>query len=140
LVVDYPPEEAQELCQAMASRGMDVIFLVAPTTTDSRMREIASAARGYIYYVSLTGVTGARNLDLGSVQAKLARLRTMTALPIGVGFGIRDGETARAVAEFSDAVVIGSVLVERMAEAGAEQAAQSAGEFVAAIRVAMDAK
>ncbi len=140
LVVDYPPEESQELCQAMSSRGMDVIFLVAPTTTDLRMREIASAARGYIYYVSLTGVTGARHLDLGPVEAKLARLRTMTSLPIGVGFGIRDGETARAVARFADAVVIGSALVDRMAQAGSQQAAHSAGEFVAAIRQAMDAK
>jgi tryptophan synthase alpha chain len=140
LVVDYPPEESQELCQAFAGRGMDVIFLIAPTTTDTRMREIAKAARGYIYYVSLTGVTGARHLDLDAVEAKLARLRSMTALPIGVGFGIRDGETARAVARFADAVVIGSALVERMAAAGPEEAARAATAFLAPIRQAMDAK
>ena len=140
LVVDYPPEEAHELSQAMASRGMDIIFLVAPTTTETRMREIANAARGYIYYVSLTGVTGARNLDLAAVESKLARLRSITTLPIGVGFGIRDGETARAVARFADAVVIGSVLVERMEAAGAGRAAQCAGEFIGSIREAMDAR
>ncbi|RPI45885.1 MAG: tryptophan synthase subunit alpha [Betaproteobacteria bacterium] len=140
LVVDYPPEESQELCQAMGSRGMDVIFLVAPTTTETRMREIANAARGYIYYVSLTGVTGARHIDLAAVEQKLARLRGMTTLPIGVGFGIRDGETARAVASFADAVVIGSALVERMEAVGGSGAAQCAADFVGAIREAMDAR
>ena len=140
LVVDYPPEESQELLRSAAPRGIDVIYLVAPTTTETRMREIANAARGYIYYVSLTGVTGARHLELSSVEAKLARLRAMTALPIGVGFGIRDGETARGVARFADAVVIGSALVDRMAAAGAASAVQAAGEFLSAIRQSMDAK
>ena len=140
LVVDCPPEESQELLQAMGSRGMDVIFLVAPTTTEARIREIASAARGYIYYVSLTGVTGARNLDLASVEKKLALLRRMTTIPIGVGFGIRDAATARAVADFADAVVIGSALVERMQAAGAGRAAQCAAELVSAVREAMDAR
>ena len=140
LVVDYPPEESQELLQATASRGIDVIFLVAPTTTEARMREIANAARGYIYYVSLTGVTGARHLDLGTVQARLARLRTMTALPIGVGFGIRDGAAAQAVARFADAVVIGSALVDRMASAGPGAAVRTAADFLSGIRQAIDAK
>jgi len=140
LVVDYPPEEAQELSAAADRVGMDVIFLVAPTTTETRMREIANAARGYIYYVSLTGVTGARNLELSHVESKIAHLRKMTRLPIGVGFGIRDGETAHAVARIADAVVIGSALVERLEAAAAGSAAQCAGEFMGAIRRAMDSE
>jgi tryptophan synthase alpha chain len=138
LVVDYPPEEAHELCAAADRFGIDVIFLVAPTTTDARMREIANAARGYIYYVSLTGVTGAGNLELSGVEGKIAQLRKMTRLPIGVGFGIRDGKTARAVARFADAVVIGSALVERL-EAAAT-AAHCAGEFIGEVRRAMDSE
>jgi tryptophan synthase alpha chain len=140
LVVDYPPEESQPLRAACCTRGIDVIFLVAPTTTEARMREIANAAAGYIYYVSLTGVTGAGHLDLASVESKLARLRTMTALPIGVGFGIRDGDTARAVAGFADAVVIGSALVERLAAAGPQAAVSAAEGFIRPIRQSMDAR
>jgi len=139
LVVDYPPEEAREFVGMLERRAIDAIFLVAPTTTEARMRELAAAARGYIYYVSLTGVTGASHFDLAGVEAKLARLRSVTSLPIGVGFGIRDGATARAVARIADAVVIGSALVQVLAEAGAETAGTRAGEFVAGIRQAMDA-
>jgi tryptophan synthase alpha chain len=138
LVVDYPPEEAQAFARALETRGMDIIFLVAPTTTATRMRELAAAARGYLYYVSLTGVTGARHIDLAAVSAKLAQLRAITPLPIGVGFGIRDGETARAVAQFADAVVVGSALVERIERSDPARAAETAGEFVGAIRRAMD--
>jgi tryptophan synthase alpha chain len=138
LVVDYPPEEAHDFAHALETRGMDIIFLVAPTTTAARMRELAAAARGYIYYVSLTGVTGAKHIDLDAVNAKLAQLRQVTTLPIGVGFGIRDGETARAVAQFADAVVIGSALVERIERTDASRAAETAGEFIGAIRRAMD--
>lgn len=140
LVVDYPPEEAQEFVRLLASRGIDAIFLVAPTTTEARMRELAAVTRGYIYYVSLTGVTGASHFDLTSVEQKLARLRAFTPLPIGVGFGIRDAATARAVARIADAVVIGSALVARLAEAAAEEAPQAAADFVGAIRKAMDAR
>ena len=140
LVVDYPPEEAQPLAAALAARGIDIIFLVAPTTTDARMREIAAAARGYIYYVSLKGVTGATHLDVAEVRAKLEQLRRHTELPIGVGFGIRDGATARAMAEVADAVVIGSALVECIERADPASAAQAAGDFVRTIRAAMDAR
>ncbi len=140
LVVDYPPEEAQDLLRALEGRGIDIIFLVAPTTTEARMREIANVARGYIYYVSLAGVTGARNLDLSAVEEKLARLRRLTSLPIGVGFGIRDGAAARSVAGFADAVVIGSALVERLEAAGPDAAARCAGDYIGSIRQAMDAK
>jgi len=140
LVVDYPPEEAQEFVRLLERRGIDVIFLVAPTTTEARMRELAAVARGYLYYVSLTGVTGASHLDLGSVAAKLERLRAVTPLPIGVGFGIRDEATACAVARIADAVVIGSALVARLAEASPEQAPQHGATFVGSIRKAMDAR
>jgi tryptophan synthase alpha chain len=138
LVVDYPPEEAQSLARMLDRTGVDIIFLVAPTTTESRMREIAAVARGYIYYVSLRGVTGATHLDLGAVKEKLARLRAHTQLPIGVGFGIRDGATARAMAGIADAVVIGSALVERIERADAASAPQVAAEFVQGIRAAID--
>jgi len=139
LVVDYPPEEAQELLRALEPRDIDMIFLMAPTTTEARMREVAAVARGYIYYVSLAGVTGARHLDLAAVEGKLAKLRSVTSLPIGVGFGIRDGETARQVAGFADAVVIGSALVERLEAALPAEAARRASGFIGAIRQAMDA-
>jgi len=139
LVVDYPPEEAHALARALEPRAIDLIFLVAPTTTDTRMRELSALARGYIYYVSLKGVTGATHLDLGEVEQRLARLRTFTPLPIGVGFGIRDGETARAVAGFADAVVIGSRLVEEIERGTPAEAGQRAGAFMAGIRQAMDA-
>jgi tryptophan synthase alpha chain len=139
LVVDYPPEEAQDFTRWLRQREIDPIFLVAPTTTEARMRELASAARGYIYYVSLTGVTGASHFDLAPVTQKLARLREFTDLPIGVGFGIRDGATARAVAHVADAVVIGSALVQSLAELDAAEAPARAAAFVADIRRAMDA-
>jgi len=138
LVVDYPPEESHDFARALEARGMDIIYLVAPTTTETRMRELAAAARGYIYYVSLTGVTGAKNIDLDAVNAKLAQLRRMTSLPIGVGFGIRDGETARSVARFADAVVIGSALVERIERSAEAAVAAVAGEFIGTIRRARD--
>jgi len=140
LVVDYPPEEAQPLARALQARGIDIIFLVAPTTTDSRMREIAAAARGYIYYVALKGVTGAMHLDVAEVRSKLERLRKYTRVPIGVGFGIRDGGAARAMAEVADAVVIGSALVECIERSDIASAPQAAGEFLSRIRAAMDAR
>ena len=103
------------------------------------MREVAAAARGYVYYVSLTGVTGASHFDLAAVERKLELLREATDLPIGVGFGIRDAATARSVARIADAVVIGSALVQALADASPQTAATRAGEFVADIRRAMDA-
>jgi tryptophan synthase alpha chain len=140
LVVDYPPEEAREFAALLERRALDAIFLVAPTTTDARMRELAAAARGYIYYVSLTGVTGAAHFDLAPVEQKLERLRRVTSLPIGVGFGIRDGATARAVARVADAVVIGSALVQALAGVDAAGASACAARFLTDIRRAMDAR
>ncbi|MCZ6657710.1 MAG: tryptophan synthase subunit alpha [Gammaproteobacteria bacterium] len=116
IMVNLPPEEAGELKRALESRNMDLIFLIAPTTTDERMRLIDRMASGFIYYVSLKGTTGANHISLDSVAENVTRLRQHTQLPLLVGFGIKDGPTARAVAEHADGVVIGAVLVNRMGE------------------------
>lgn len=138
LVVDYPPEECASFAALARAHGIDLIFLLAPTSTEARTDQIARLASGYIYYVSLTGVTGAGQLDVAEVAAKLAAIRRKTKLPLGVGFGIRDGETARAVGAAADAVIIGSALIQEMERAGPEAASDRAGAFVASIRAALD--
>ena len=115
LTVDMPPEEAAEFTAAMKDVAIDTIFLLAPTSDDARMQKVSEVASGFIYYVSFKGVTGANQLDVAAVAAKLKELRRHTTLPIGVGFGIRDAETAGQVAEIADAVVVGSVLVNQVA-------------------------
>lgn len=137
LVVDYPPEEAQKLVGILDGAGLDTMFLLSPTTSDARLREVAELGRGYLYYVSLKGVTGAANIDTAEVAKRLNHIRGFTKLPVGVGFGIRDGETARAVAQVSDAVVIGSRLVQEMADDPAQAVAKAQG-FLSGIRAAMD--
>ena len=122
LIVDMPPEEAGDLLGALEGRGLDPIFLVAPTSTPDRLRGISAAARGFIYYVSLKGVTGAAHLDVASVRNRVAEIRGCTDLPIGVGFGIRDAAAAAAVAAVADAVVVGSALVKIIEDAGADTA------------------
>jgi len=112
LVVDYPPEESVELAAMLHAHGMDMIFLLAPTSTEARIEQVVRLASGYIYYVSLRGVTGAKHLDLEEAAEKLATIRGRTRLPLGVGFGISDGKTARAVAKIADAVVIGSRIIQ----------------------------
>ena len=139
LVVDYPPEESVEFAQLIRGRGMDLIFLLAPTSTDERIAEVAKLASGYIYYVSLKGVTGAKTLDIGAVADKLPQIRKHTNLPLGVGFGIRDGETAKAVSMIADAVGIGSRIIEQMENAPAGERVKLARSFVAGIRKALDA-
>jgi tryptophan synthase alpha chain len=114
LTVDLPPEEAAGLNEQLQLVGIENIFLLAPTTTVQRIREIVSVASGFVYYVSLKGVTGAGNLDLASVKAKLALIRQHTDLPVCVGFGIKDGASAKAVAEYADGAVVGSVFVDKM--------------------------
>jgi len=121
LVVDCPPEEGGEMVAQLKTRGIDSIFLLSPTSDEQRMASVGRAASGYIYYVSLKGVTGANTIDLAQIGAKIPQLRSHIKLPIGVGFGIRDAKTARAVAKLSDAVVIGSRLVQEI-EASAPQA------------------
>ncbi|HEY9396430.1 MAG TPA: tryptophan synthase subunit alpha [Burkholderiales bacterium] len=138
LVVDYPPEECGSFAGLAKDAGIDLIFLLAPTSTDARIEQVAHLASGYIYYVSLKGVTGASTLDVDDVAQKLGAIRAKTKLPLGVGFGIRDGETARAVGRTADAVVIGSRLIQTMEDAGAGAAVDSARRFVAEIREALD--
>jgi tryptophan synthase alpha chain len=138
LVVDYPPEESVEFAKLMREHDIDLIFLLAPTSTDERIAQVAKLASGYIYYVSLKGVTGAKTLDLSTVAEKLPQIRRHTSLPVGVGFGIRDGETARAVAGLADAVVIGSRIIEQMEAAPAGAQVDQAREFLAGVRKALD--
>jgi tryptophan synthase alpha chain len=139
LVVDYPPEESEDFAAMLRAQGMDMIFLLAPTSTEGRIEQVARLASGYVYYVSLRGVTGARHLDLDDVSAKLPAIRGKTKLPIGVGFGIRDGETARAVARVADAVVIGSRMIQEMEQATPETCVEKGAAFLKQIRGAMDA-
>ena len=114
LTVDLPPEEARELVASLRDHDLDPIFLLAPTTTAERVKRICSAASGFVYYVSLKGVTGSNQMDLNAVEAKLKAIREVTDLPIGVGFGIQDAETAARVSGVSDAVVVGSALVRQI--------------------------
>jgi tryptophan synthase alpha chain len=141
LTVDMPPEEAAELAGAFRDNGIDTIFLLAPTSDAERMRKVGEMASGFLYYVSFKGVTGANRLDVQAVTAKLEELRKFTQLPVGVGFGIRDGEAAAQVAQIADAVVVGSVLVTRVAELADQPAAIPAAvaAIVGELRTAMDA-
>jgi len=141
LTVDLPPEETDTLLPELRRVGLDPIFLTAPTTTDDRLRSIASTASGFIYYVSLKGVTGSKDLDVESVAKKLGEVRRHSDLPLGVGFGIATPEAAAAVAKVADAVVVGSALVRRLAENAAlpEVGRSEAAKLLAAMRHAMDA-
>ena len=139
LIVDYPPEECEAFAARLQAAGLDPIFLLAPTSTDERIREVARAARGYVYYVALKGVTGAGHLDTAAVAAMLPRIRAHVSLPVAVGFGIRDAATASAVAVVADAVVIGSRLVQLLEAEPRDNVARAAGGFIAGIRAALDA-
>jgi len=138
LVVDYPPEESVKLSALLEGHGVAPIFLIAPTSVDQRIEQIALLARGYVYYVSLRGVTGSANLDVEEIRQKIAQLRQRVKIPIGVGFGIRDGKTARAVAEIADAVVVGSRLVEEIEKSSADSVLQNISVLVGDIRAAID--
>ena len=138
LVVDYPPAEAARLAGLLDACGIDAIFLLSPTTTDARLQEVTRLARGYLYYVSLRGVTGASHIDLDDVAARVRRVQKSSALPVGVGFGIRDAATARAVAEIADAVVVGSRLVQEIESAAARELVPKVKALMSAIRGAMD--
>jgi tryptophan synthase alpha chain len=120
LTVDLPPEEADAMVEALRAADLDPIFLIAPTSTPERLQRISAVAGGFVYYVSLKGVTGAANLDVASVGGKLEEIRAYTDLPVGVGFGIRDAETASRVARVADAIIVGSALVRVIEEAGAD--------------------
>ncbi len=139
LVVDYPPEEAGDFAALLAARGLACIFLLSPTTPEARIASIAAMARGYVYYVSLKGVSGAGHLDTDEVARKLAEIRRHVALPVGVGFGIRDAASAQAIAAHADAVVIGSRIIQEIEAGPASAAAGRAGRWLAGIRAALDA-
>lgn len=138
LVVDYPPEEAHKLVEMLDARALDTIFLLSPTTSDARLRQVAMLGRGYLYYVSLKGVTGAANIDLADVTQRLDRIRSFTALPVGVGFGIRDAQTAQRIAAVADAVVIGSRLVQEIENSAHDQVTANVRAFMSGVRAAMD--
>lgn len=138
LVVDYPPEECEYFAESMHKNGMDTIFLLAPTSTDERIAQVGKIATGYVYYVSLKGVTGSGALDLDAVAAMIPRIKKHVNVPVGVGFGIRDGATAKAVASVSDAVVIGSRIIQELENTPREQAVAAVQSFIAGIRSALD--
>jgi tryptophan synthase alpha chain len=138
LVVDYPPQEAAKFAGLLSERNIDAIFLLSPTSTEMRIKEVSRYARGYVYYVSLRGVTGAANLDVAEVARKLPEIRAHIKLPIGVGFGIRDAETARKVAQVADAVVIGSRLVQEIESSARDRILDNISKLVKDIRGALD--
>ncbi|MFP4640289.1 MAG: tryptophan synthase subunit alpha [Guyparkeria sp.] len=144
LTVDLPPEEADDLVRAFAGAGIDPIFLLAPTTKGERTRAVAARGSGFVYYVSLKGVTGAANLDVDALGAQLGRIRETCDLPVGVGFGIRDAETAGRVAAVADAVIVGSAIVRLIHEQAVERGGvdeavlETVGAFVAEMRKAVE--
>ena len=138
LIVDYPPEECVEFAARLKAQGMDLIFLLAPTSTDARMAQVAQVASGYVYYVSLKGVTGAGTLDVEAVEAMLPRIRQHVQIPVGVGFGIRDAATAKAIGKVADAVVIGSKIIQLIANQPRDRVAAVAHDFLKEIRTALD--
>ena len=140
LVVDLPPEFAGDFVAQIRPKGIDMINLITPTTSEERIKKICSVASGFIYYVSLKGVTGSAKLDIGSVQQRVEHIKQFTTMPVGVGFGIRDGESAAAISQAADAVVVGTVLVSELAKFQEEGEAcmQRVGAQVAEMRTAMD--
>jgi tryptophan synthase alpha chain len=139
LVVDYPPEECEEFAAKLQAHGLDLIFLLAPTSTSERMRQVARIASGYVYYVSLKGVTGAGHLDTGAVEQMLPRIREHVHIPVGVGFGIRDAATAKAIGKVADAVVIGSKIIQLIEGQPRDRVVPAASTFLREIRAAIDA-
>ena len=139
LIVDYPPEECEEFAARLRSQGMDLIFLLAPTSTDQRMKQVAKVASGYVYYVSLKGVTGAGHLDTDAVEKMLPRIRAHVKVPVGVGFGIRDAATAQAVGKSADAVIIGTRIIQLLEGQTREQGIAAVAAFLRGIRAALDA-
>ena len=141
ILVDLPPEEGEALVAELKANELDMIFLLAPTTTDARMQLICDMASGFVYYVSLKGVTGAANLDVDSVVQKVSQIRGHTEIPVGVGFGISDATSAQQVAAVADAVVVGSAIVKRIAENASDPQKISAEVcgLISSMRTAMDA-
>ncbi len=138
LVVDYPPEECEDFAAKLRAANMDLIFLLAPTSTPERMAQVGRLASGYVYYVSLKGVTGSGALDTDAVAQAVPRIRAHVSVPVGVGFGIRDAASAKAVANVSDAVVIGSKIIQLLEDQPHERVAAAAANFLRDIRRALD--
>lgn len=138
LVVDYPPEESEDFAQKMQENGMDTIFLLAPTSTDERIAQVGKVASGYVYYVSLKGVTGSGSLDLDAIAQMMPRIKKHVRVPVGVGFGIRDGATAKTISKLSDAVVIGSRIIAELENTPRENAVAAVTSFIFGVRQAMD--
>ena len=138
LIVDYPPEECEAFAAELRANQMDLIFLLAPTSTDNRMAQVAKVASGYVYYVSLKGVTGSGALDTDAVEAMLPRIRSHINVPVGVGFGIRDAATAKTISKVADAVVIGSRIIQLLDAQPRDQVASTAQTFLREIRTALD--
>lgn len=139
LIVDYPPEECEAFAAQLRAQDMDLIFLLAPTSTPERMAQVARVASGYVYYVSLKGVTGSGALDTAAVEAMLPRIREQVSIPVGVGFGIRDAATAQAIGKVADAVVIGSRIIQLLDGQPHEKVVPVAVDFLRTIRKALDA-
>jgi len=142
LTVDIPPEEAEDYVAAMEAEGIDRIFLISPTTSEERIKIINDASAGFLYYVSLKGVTGAGHLDVKAVQDRVSTIRSLTELPVGVGFGIKDAESAASIASAADAVIVGSAIVKRIEENlnSADNAIKAVSELLSEMRKALDAK
>jgi tryptophan synthase alpha chain len=138
LTVDFPPEESHDAFEHLQRYGIDPIFLLAPTTEEARIEQVAKLARGYVYYVSLKGVTGAGNLDLSAIAEKIPQLRKHIKLPIGVGFGIRDAATACAVAKLCDGVVVGSRIVQEIEDSSEADVVANVSRLVHELRIAID--
>jgi tryptophan synthase alpha chain len=138
LIVDYPPQECEAFAADLRAHNMDLIFLLAPTSTDARMAQVAQVASGYVYYVSLKGVTGSGALDTNAVEAMLPRIRKYIKVPVGVGFGIRDAATARTISRVADAVVIGSRIIQLLENLPRSALAATAQNFLQEIRNALD--
>jgi len=138
IVVDYPPEECEQFAALAKKVGIDPIFLLAPTSTDKRIEQVGRVGGGYLYYVSLRGITGAANIDFSEISSRIPRIRAATHLPIGVGFGIRDAESARRVAQSADAVVIGSRIIQEIEAGAADGAVARVKAFLKPIRQALD--
>ena len=139
IVVDYPPEECESFTALCARHGINPIFLLAPTSTDERIAAVARVGSGYLYYVSLKGVTGGASVDTSAVAAHLPKIRAATSLPIGVGFGIRDAASAVAISKIADAVVIGSRIIQEIEACAGADATQKVKDLMRPIRAALDA-
>lgn len=138
LIVDYPPQECEAFAAQLKAAGLDPIFLLAPTSTEARMAAVGRVASGYVYYVSLKGVTGAGHLDIDAVATMVPRIKAHVPLPVGVGFGIRDAASAVAVARVSDAVVIGSRIIQLIENEPRDRVVPVASAFLHEIRAALD--